>query len=208
MSAAYREQHKRRLSWMPWLWARLKPADRAWAQAWQAEVQAALMAVEKVTFGEGCFLSPQAQVFAEPKREVVVGAGTTIAAEVYLHGPVALGERVGLNPRVHIEGGRAGVVIGDHTAVATGVRIFAFDHGFAPDALIRDQPQRSRGVRIGRDVWIGAGAGVTDGVRIGDHAIVGMGAVVTRDVPDWGVAMGVPARIVGDRRTWKAGEPS
>ena len=53
---------------------------------------------------------------------------------------------------------------------------------------------------IGRDVWIAAGAGVTDGVTIGDHAVIGMGAVVTRDVPEWAIVGGVPARVIGDRR--------
>jgi acetyltransferase-like isoleucine patch superfamily enzyme len=65
---------------------------------------------------------------------------------------------------------------------------------------VREQPVTSRGVRIGRDVWIGANACITDGVTIGDHAVVGMGAVVTRDVPEWAIVGGSPARIIGDRR--------
>ena len=59
---------------------------------------------------------------------------------------------------------------------------------------------RSRGIHIGRDVWIGANAGITDGVRIGDHAVVAMGAVVTKDVLDWTIVAGVPAVVIGDRR--------
>jgi acetyltransferase-like isoleucine patch superfamily enzyme len=43
--------------------------------------------------------------------------------------------------------------------------------------------------------------GITDGVTIGDHAVVGMGAVVTRDVHEWAIVGGVPARVLGDRRT-------
>ncbi|HCE39958.1 MAG TPA: acyltransferase, partial [Alcanivorax sp.] len=58
---------------------------------------------------------------------------------------------------------------------------------------------RSRGIRIGRDVWLGARAGVVDGVTIGDHAVVGMGAVVTRDVPPWTIVAGNPARPIGRR---------
>jgi acetyltransferase-like isoleucine patch superfamily enzyme len=69
-----------------------------------------------------------------------------------------------------------------------------------PGRPVKDQPVTSRGIRIGADVWIGANAGVTDGVSVGDHAVVAMGAVVTRDVPEWALVGGVPARIIGDRR--------
>jgi len=49
---------------------------------------------------------------------------------------------------------------------------------------------------IGSDVWIGEGAFVKAGVRIGHGAVVGMGAVVTKDVPDYAIVAGNPARIV------------
>ena len=51
-------------------------------------------------------------------------------------------------------------------------------------------------VTIGSDVWIGARAIVLDVVSIGDGAIIGAGAVVTKDVPDYAVVGGVPARIM------------
>jgi len=63
-----------------------------------------------------------------------------------------------------------------------------------------DQGMYSRGpVVIGDDVWIGAGATILDGVRVGRGAIVGAGAVVTRDVPDFAVVTGVPAKVVSQR---------
>ncbi len=185
---------------MPRLWDRLKAKDEAWARPWQLELQAELSRLERVHFGDDVFVAPEARLFAEPKREIHIGDGCRIAAEVFLHGPIVLGRHVSLNPRVVMEGGRKGIRVGDHTRVATGVRIFAFDHGIAPEAPVWTQPVRSLGVEIGEDCWLGAGVGVTDGVRIGDHAVVGMGAVVTRDVPDWAVVAGVPARVIGDRR--------
>jgi acetyltransferase-like isoleucine patch superfamily enzyme len=195
----YREQHQLRLSWMPWLWFSMDDKLSAWAQPWQDEIQARLRVVEAVEIGEGCFIAPEAKIFAEPHRPVRLGDRVTIAAEVFLHGPITLGHDVSINARVSMDGGRAGIEVGDGTRIATGVTVFAFDHGIDRAANIREQPVRSRGIVIGRDVWIGANAGITDGVRIGDHAVVGMGAVVTRDVPEWAIVGGVPAKPIGER---------
>jgi acetyltransferase-like isoleucine patch superfamily enzyme len=195
----FREQHQLRLSWMPWLWLSMDEKLRAWAQPWQDEIQARLRAVEAVEIGEGCFVAPEARIFAEPKRPVRLGDRVTIAAEVFLHGPITLGHDVSINARVSMDGGRAGIEVGAGTRIATGVSVFAFDHGLDRGTDIREQPVRSRGIVIGRDVWIGANAGITDGVRIGDHAVVGMGAIVTHDVPEWAIVGGVSAKLIGER---------
>ena len=199
-SEKYREQHKLRLSWMPWLYFVLKDRHRAWAQAWQEEVQAAFRDRETVVIGPGCFVAPEARLFAEPGRTVVLGPGCAVAAEAFLHGPLTLGRDVSINARASLDGGARGITIGDGTRIATGAVLFAFDHGLAPDRMVKDQPVTSRGITVGEDVWIGANAGITDGVTVGDHAVVGMGAVVTRDVPPWAIVGGVPARVLGDRQ--------
>jgi acetyltransferase-like isoleucine patch superfamily enzyme len=180
MSEVQREQHKLRLSWMPWLWFDCKPSIRAWAEPWQLEIQARLRALEVVEIGEGCFVAPEARIFAEPNRAVRIGDRVTIAAEAFLHGPITLADDVSINARVSMDGGRAGIRVGAGTRIATDAKLFAFDHGIDPGAEIRQQAVRSQGIVIGSDVWIGAGAGVTDGVTIGDHAVVGMGAVSDR----------------------------
>jgi acetyltransferase-like isoleucine patch superfamily enzyme len=127
----------------------------------------------------------------------------TVAAQAFLHGPLTLGSNVSINSRASLDGGAVGIVIGDGTRIASGASLYAFDHGLAPHRGIREQPVTSKGIVIGRDVWIGAHAGVTDGVRLGDHCVLGMGAVVTHDVPEYAVVAGVPARVVGDRRDAK-----
>lgn len=196
----YLAQHKERLAWMPWLYAGLKPELRAPLRDWQAEVQARFAALECITFGEDCFVAPDAKLFAEPKRPIVVGRGVSIASGCFLHGPITLGDGASLNARVSMDGGAAGITVGAGARIATGVTIYAFDHGMAAASPIAEQKTTSRGVHIDDDVWIGAGAGVTDGVRIGRGAVVGMGAVVTRDVEPYTVVGGSPARPIGTRR--------
>jgi acetyltransferase-like isoleucine patch superfamily enzyme len=205
--ARHQERHKRRLSYMPWLYhtqrARGLP-HLHWIVEWQRDVQADLQQQEAVTVGADCFVAPDAQIFAEPHRPVILGARCSVAATAYLHGPIRLGDDVSINPGAHLEGGRAGIVVGSRVRIAAGAKLYAFEHGLAPDAAIVEQPTTSTGIRVGDDVWIGANAGVTDGVTVGNHAVVAMGAVVTRDVPEWAVVGGVPARVLGDRRSWPA----
>lgn len=191
---------------MPWLYARqrLKP-HLAWLTEWQAEVQAQLTALETVSLGQDCFVAPDAGIFAEPKRGVVMGNRCTVAGQTFIHGPVTFGDDVSVNLGVCIDGGSRGVVVGAGTRIGAQSKLYAFNHGFGAETPVFEQPVTSEGIVIGVDVWIGAGVGITDGVVVGDHAVVGMGAVVTRSVPPYAVVAGVPARVIGDRRTWPNG---
>lgn len=199
MTEEYRQQHKRRLSYMPWLYYSLKPKHRVWAEAWQQEVQKRFCQLETIVVGQDCFIAPEANLFAEPGRTVSLGDKTHIAANSFLHGPITLGNGVSINQSVTLDGGRAGIVIGDNTRIAAQVCMFAFNHGMSPDRLIQDQPVTSKGIHIGKDVWIGANVSIVDGVNIGDKAIIGMGSVVTKDVPSGMKVAGNPARIIGER---------
>jgi acetyltransferase-like isoleucine patch superfamily enzyme len=93
------------------------------------------------------------------------------------------------------------VEIGDSTLVADNVYISDFDHNFADLTVpIKDQGIAKSRVRIGRDVWLGTKVTVARGVEIGEGSVVGANAVVTRDLPGHSVAVGVPARVIRDRR--------
>ncbi|WP_432453832.1 MULTISPECIES: acyltransferase [unclassified Agarivorans] len=196
----YQSQHKQRLAWMPWLYFKLKAKHLEWATPWQQQLQQQLSALETVAFGEHCFIAPDAQLFAEPGRNIELGARTFVAAQCFLHGPIQIGEDVAINHGCSIDGGKKGVTIGNHSRIANGVKIYAFNHGMHPDTPVWQQNNTSKGIRIGQDVWVGANCCIIDGVTIADHAVIGMGSVITKDIPKWAIVAGNPAKIIGDRR--------
>jgi acetyltransferase-like isoleucine patch superfamily enzyme len=197
----YIEQHKRRLSWMPWLFFSLKPKHLEWALPWQREVQQRLQILETIEIEEGCFVAPEAHLFAEPGRKIKIMKGAFVAADVFMHGPLVLGQNSSVNHRSSLDGGSAGIVIGNHTRIGPNCNIYAFDHGMEPQELMRNQNVKSAGIVIGSDVWLGANVCVTDGVVLQDHCVVGMGSVVTQNVPTWEIVGGVPARSLGRRKS-------
>ena len=197
----YIQQHKQRLNWMPWLYYKLKLKQLAWATPWQDQIQFRLQQLETVRIEDNCFIAESAHLFAEPGRTIQIGQRCMIAADCFLHGPIELGNEVSINHGCSLDGGKAGIRIGSQTRIANSVKIFAFNHGMSMAQPIWEQPVTSLGVTIGCDVWIGASVCITDGVTIGSHAVVGMGSVVTRDVPDYAIVAGNPARVIGDRRT-------
>jgi acetyltransferase-like isoleucine patch superfamily enzyme len=88
-------------------------------------------------------------------------------------------------------------VIGCGVQIAPNCAFYSYDHSFAPDKLISEQPLKTKGgIIIDDDAWLGFGVIVLDGVRIGKGAVIGAGSVMTQDVPDGAIAVGVPARIV------------
>lgn len=92
------------------------------------------------------------------------------------------------------------IIMPDASHASTGPSSFPFAifGGAFADALpITDYPfPPVRDTIIGNDAWIGTEAMILPGVRIGHGAIIGARAVVTRDVPDYAVAVGNPARVV------------
>lgn len=192
----YREQHKHRLNYMPWLYWSLKPKHRAWAEAWQKDYQDYLMQMETVEIGENCFISPLAHIFAEPGRKIIIGDNTFIAADCTLHGPLDIGNEVAINHHCILDGGRMGIKLHDQVRIAAYCHLYAFDHGMQLEQPIYQQPVRSQGIEIGQDVWLGAHVGVKDGVKIEAHAVVGMNSMVTKNVETAAIVAGNPATFI------------
>ncbi len=87
------------------------------------------------------------------------------------------------------------IFVGDNVMFGPNVVIATAGHPVDPP-LREKVAQFNIPVRIGRNVWIGAGAIVLPGVTIGDNAVVGAGSVVTKDIPPNVVAVGNPCRVL------------
>jgi maltose O-acetyltransferase len=92
--------------------------------------------------------------------------------------------------------------IGNDVMMARDVIILSATHGIDRlDMPMRVQPiPPRRPITIGNDVWIGTRVIILPGVTVGDHAVIGAGSVVTKDVPDYAIVGGNPARVIRDRR--------
>ena len=86
---------------------------------------------------------------------------------------------------------RGGITIEDHAMIAANVQLISNNHDPYDLWILPCKP-----VLVKAYAWIGAGATVLPGVCIGRHAIVGADSVVTKDVPDYAVAVGNPAKVI------------
>jgi acetyltransferase-like isoleucine patch superfamily enzyme len=160
----------------------------------QKELQNQLATSGEVSFGDEVYVAESAGVYCS---RLVLGDRVYIGGHAYVTGDLEAGADSTINPFAVVRGR---ITLGAAVRIGAYSSLLAFNHGFAPDQPVFKQPHTSKGIAVGDDVWIGSNATVLDGVTIGAHAVVGAGAVVTKDIPDWGVAVGNPARVVRDRR--------
>jgi UDP-2-acetamido-3-amino-2,3-dideoxy-glucuronate N-acetyltransferase len=125
---------------------------------------------------------------------------TKIGAFVEIQKNASIGARCKISSHTFI---CEGVTIEDEVFIGHGVM---FTNDLYPSAVNTDgrlQTETDWNVvetRVKRRAAIGSNVTIMAGVTIGEHSLVGAGAVVTRDVPDYAVVVGVPARVIGDVR--------
>ena len=111
-------------------------------------------------------------------------------------GRVEVGNNTWIGPYTSLDGGEYGIKIGSHCSISSGVNIVS--HDTVKWALSGgDEPSEYAPIEIGNNCFIGTNAFISKGIRIGNYCVVGAGAIVTKNIPDFSIALGVPAKIKG-----------
>lgn len=93
--------------------------------------------------------------------------------------------------------GNGGVKIGANVMIAAHCVIVSSNHNFSQlDIPMNKQGLTSKGIVIKDNVWIGAGVKILDGVVIGTGSVIAAGSVVNKDVGDYSIVGGVPAKLI------------
>lgn len=134
--------------------------------------------------GERCYFGPGLKLYATPSSKIVIGDNFSANSNVMI------------NIR-----GRGSIVIGNNVLIGPNVVIRANNHKFELVHIpIADQEMTEGDIVIGDDVWIGSNAVILPNVHIGTGAVVAAGAIVTKNIDNFSIVAGVPARKIGDRK--------
>jgi acetyltransferase-like isoleucine patch superfamily enzyme len=138
----------------------------------------------------------------ESNHGITIGNGVFIGRNSILsckNGDIELadGANIGFNCELF---SASRVSVGRDTLLAAYCYLIGGDHDFSDVSRpVIEQGRKSEGVTVGAGAWLGAGAKLLDGVHVGDGAVIGAGAVVRNDVPASAIAVGMPAKVVGQR---------
>jgi acetyltransferase-like isoleucine patch superfamily enzyme len=147
--------------------------------------------------GKGALIRRRTRMDVLPFNKFSIGANSTIEDFSVVNN--GMGEvKIGFGSRIGMSNTIIGpVTVGNNVILAQNVVISALNHGYEDiHTPIRLQPCKTAIVTIGDDSWVGANAVITSGVTLGKHVVVAAGSVVTKDVPDYSIVAGNPARIL------------
>ena len=143
------------------------------------------------------------RVHVSGTANIKLGKRCRLGMEVELRtveaGHIQIGEDTRLNRGCTLTS-YAQIRIDDFTIIGEFVSIRDANHGLKRGEPMRYQPHTCEPILVGRDVWIGRGSCILPGVTIGEGAVIGANSVVTRDVPDFAIAAGVPAKVIKMRQ--------
>lgn len=163
---------------------------------------------ENLKIGSKCKLHDGIYIDALSSDGVKLGDGVVIGRNTRLEctGSLsAIGKGVSIGDRTSFGtdcyfGAAGGIEIGADVVAGQYIRFHSENHNFDDiNKLIKDQGVNHKGIKIGNNCWIGAGAVFLDGAELADGCVVAANSVVTKKFPENSVIGGVPAKIIKKR---------
>jgi acetyltransferase-like isoleucine patch superfamily enzyme len=155
-----------------------------------------------LTIGDDVTLGGKTYIRMRKNGRIVLGNGVSAGTENWFvtanDASLVVGDGTRLGSYSIFNGGH-GLRIGAHSIFAAFVYVNSSDHCVVRHELIQRQGYVGAPIEIGEDVWLGGHVFVNKGASIARGAVVGAGAVVTKDVPEYAIAVGNPARVIGYR---------
>jgi acetyltransferase-like isoleucine patch superfamily enzyme len=161
---------------------------------------------DKIFIGDNCIFDDLVVLDAKGSgnKGISIGSNVIIARNTVVSckgGNIEIGDNsnISLNCMIHSE---KSVYIGKNNLWAAYCYVIGGgNHEFnRTDIPIVQQGSHVTGIVMNDDIWLGAGVRILDGCNIGKGVVAGAGSLVTKDIPDWHLVAGSPAKIVRDRR--------
>lgn len=161
-----------------------------------------------VSIGEKTKLHDNVYIDALSQHGVILGSNVVLGRNSRIEctgSIIAIGSGIKIGDRSTFGsdcyfGAAGGIVIGEDVVAGQYIRFHAENHNYDNlELLIKDQGETHKGIKIGNNCWIGAGAIFLDGAELGDGCVVAANAVVTKGFGENSVIGGVPAKIIKNR---------
>lgn len=134
------------------------------------------------------------------KKGCKIHKSVTISPNVRIKGKVEIGKGSSIAQNCSIAGENKGVFIGENVMIAPNVIIVAFNHGFDNlEVPMVNQNNNEAAIIIEDNVWIASNCTISMGIKIGKGSIIGANSFVNKNVPEYSIVGGVPAKLIKTR---------
>lgn len=164
--------------------------------------------ISKIKYGKFLRLGNQVYVSALSKNgiqfgnNVSIGAFSRVIVSTSLNeigDKISIGNNVGIGEFAYL-GGAGSLEIGDECIIGQYLSCHPENHNYHNTTIsIRHQGVTRKGIKIGKNCWIGSKVTILDGVQIGNGSIIAAGSVVTKSFPENSIIGGVPANLLKTR---------